>query len=229
MSRRVGSQPKRHSQRVAAWIYTVINPIWEGLQREIELLERGNTTWRYFSGRCEFIRPVQEYVDSTQWPNYFDFFKEEENVQFEIGFRSHDQALGTLNNSAGILFERLLSLPQFNEKFQSSIRKYQETHVPDSIVLDLTNDELRKSVAEYLINKVEVLPAHYSYSKFWAQASGSMFEFANMDEFEPVRSAAGMLKIISFQVKTALEDRRLELSRTFDLPSARPPDYLSGR
>lgn len=231
MVRQVSYQPKRHSKRVAAWIYTVVNPIWEGLEREIELLERGNATWRYFSRRCEFIRPVQEYVDSTQWPNYFDFFKEEENVQFENGFHSHDEALVALNNSADALFGWLLSFPPFNQKLESSVTKYQERHASDSIAMawDLMNDELRKSAAEYLINNIRVLPAHYSYSKFWAEASDNMFELTRMNDFEPFRRALGRMKSISQPLKAALEDHRLGLSRKYDLPAAPIPDFLSRR
>jgi len=120
MVRKVSNQPKRYSQRVAAWIYTVINPVWEGLQREIELLERGNATWRYYSKRCEFIRPIQEYIESTQWPNYSDFLVE--YPEFKDSFGSHDATLEAVNNSADALFGWLLSFPQFNDTFALCLR-----------------------------------------------------------------------------------------------------------
>jgi hypothetical protein len=229
MVRRVSNQPKRHSQRIAAWIYAVINPVWEGLQREIELLERGNTTWRYYSRRCEFIRPVQEYVDNTQWPNYSDFLVE--NSDFKDSFHSHDEALQALNNSADALFGWLLSFPRFNDKLELCVREYEERRSSDPLAPDLahSNDELRKSAAEYLINNIQTLPHHYSFSKFWALASSSMFELASMKNFEAVRSAAGRLKSTSQQLKTALEDQRLTLSRKYDLPAAPIPDFLSRR
>lgn len=229
MVRKVSNEPKRHSQRVAAWIYTVINPVWEGLQREIELLERGNATWRYFSKRCELIRPVQEYVDSTQWPNYSDFLVE--NPGFKDSFRSHDEALQALNNSADILFGWLLSFAQFNDKLELCVKDYADRRASDPLAPDLanSNEELRKSAAEYLINNIQNLPQHYTFSKFWALASSRMFELANLNNFEPLRSAAGRLKNISQHLKADLEDHRLSLSRKYDLPAAPIPDFLSRR
>jgi hypothetical protein len=73
MTDRTEAAPRRQSRRVAAWIYMVINPIIEALQREVSLLEAENLTWRSSSGRCEFIKIIQEYVDSRQWPNLYDY------------------------------------------------------------------------------------------------------------------------------------------------------------
>jgi hypothetical protein len=192
-------------------------------------LDRGNATWRYFSRRCELIRPVQEYVDSTQWPNYSDFLVE--NPDFKDKFRSHDEALEELNKSASALYDWLLTFPKFNENLELCIRAYEERRASDPLAPDLahSNDELRKSAAEYLINNIQALPQHYSFSKFWALGASSLFKLSNTNNFNNVRGAAGRLKSISQQIRTAMEDQRLRLSRKYDLPAAPIPDYLSKR
>ncbi len=229
MVRKVTNQPKKHSQRVAAWIYAVINPMIEGLQRELDFLERGNLTWRYLSQRCEFIRPIQEYVDSTQWPNYFDFLVE--NPEFKKHFQAHDDNLNALNNAASALFSWLVSSGFLEERTRSSLEAYESRRAVDPRLADLGHmkSELPKLVAEYLINKIETLPDHYVASKFWEDASSNIRELRNQNNFQPLRDALAKLVNLSVLLKTSLEDFRLGMSRKFDLPAAPIPDYLLKR
>jgi len=67
---------RKQSRRVAAWIYVVINPIIDSLQRELSFLNSGNLTWRSRTNQCELIKTIQEYVDPGQWPNYQVFLAE---------------------------------------------------------------------------------------------------------------------------------------------------------
>ncbi|MGH9432455.1 MAG: hypothetical protein ACRD3T_13020, partial [Terriglobia bacterium] len=69
MSSNVATLPPPHSKRVEAWIYTVVNPLIESLRREAFLFEKGNLSWRWYSRRCEYIRPVVEYIDYEHRPN----------------------------------------------------------------------------------------------------------------------------------------------------------------
>src|SRR5713226_2826837 len=107
MSRSQTIRPKKQSRRVAAWIYVVINPVVDSLGRELELLNSGNLTWRSYSGRCEVIRTIQEYVDPLQWPNYYDFLSE--HAGLKDGFTIHDSRLERLSAVAKETFDWLLS------------------------------------------------------------------------------------------------------------------------
>jgi hypothetical protein len=229
MSRRAARQPKKHSQRVAAWIYAVINPILEGLERELEFVKSGNLTWRYYSQRFEFIRPIQQYVESSQWPNYSDFLVE--NPDCEDGFRSHDEAIEALNNSASALYSWLLSSPQLTRALSVSVNEYEARRSSDLRLSDLTymQSDLPKVVAEYLINDVQTLPSHYVVSKFWAIASGNLLDLRTLNNFGPLRQNAQFLKLRSQEVKARLETLRLDFLRKFDLPAAPIPDFLPKR
>ncbi len=66
----------RYSQRVGAWMVSVVNPAIDSLRREAELLAKGNISWRYFSKQCEYIRPIRQYIEGNYRPNYDDFQKE---------------------------------------------------------------------------------------------------------------------------------------------------------
>jgi hypothetical protein len=223
-------KPKKHSKRVTAWIYTVINPIVECLQRELELLETGNLSWRYYSQRCEFIRPILEYVDGAQWPNYSDFL--EENLGFKDRFQLHDVRLEALNNSASALFSALISNPQFLQLVDSSFQAYEEARKGDPLASDLTQmkQDLFKAAAEYLINNYRSLPAHYNLAKFWSVASHGMHGFRiSSNLFGPVQEQALVLKDESHKLSSDLEHDRLGFARTFDIPAAPLPDYLQRR
>jgi hypothetical protein len=227
MNRSLDWKPKKHSQRVAAWIYTVINPIVEGLQRELELLDSGNLSWRFYSQRCEFIRPLSEYVDGNQEPNYTDFLAE--NTKYRQRFQSHDGTLTAVNNSASALFGALISNPQFVAIVESSSVAYEQARQGDPLAPDLSNmqGDNVKYAAEYLINNYRALPSHYSMAKFWSIASDAMHSFrASSGLFGQVQENARILKHESEELVPDLESLRRDFSRRFDLPAAPIPDYL---
>jgi hypothetical protein len=230
MNKGVEWKPKRRSKRVEAWIYTVINPVVEGLQRESVLLETGNLSWRYYSQRCEFIRPVQEYIDSAQWPNYNDFL--EENQEFRERFQSHDTRLEALNNAASALFSALFANPQFLDAVESALTAYEKFRQSDPLAPDLSRmrDDDTKYAAEYLINNYRALPVHYQLAKFWTLASDGMHAFRSSSNiFSPVQDHALALKSESQRLSSDLENNRLGFARTFDIPAAPVPDYFQRR
>ncbi len=221
--------PKRHSQRVAAWIYGVINSILESLQREMDLLDRGNLTWRSDTGRCDVIRAIQEYVESSQWPNYFDFLAD--NPQFLPSFESHDESLGKLNAKARELYAWLLRWEQLSVTVEALLDTYEGERASDPQATSLTymRADLPKEVAANLINNVQALPSHFVISKFWAKAAKNLLQFRNLPEFRPLHIAKEELKGNSLSLKGTLEGHRLALSRKFDVPAAPILDYLAKR
>lgn len=218
--------PKKQSRRVAAWIYVVINPIIDSLQRELSLLDSGNLTWRPHLGRCEMIRTIQEYVDSTQWPNYKDFLAEHPKSAFIPGFQRHDSDLKKLNTVAQELFNRMLSWEQFLVSVGAALDIYESGRAslgPRAASLTDTRNDIPKMAAEYLINNAQTLPSHYVISAFWNSAGNSLIGFRNLPEFQPLHRSKDGLSEISAKLKQALEGYRLSLSRDYDVPAAPVP------
>jgi hypothetical protein len=123
MSERMEATPKKQYRRVAAWIYTVINPVIDSLQREGMLLDLGNLTWRPSSGRCEFIKPIQEYVDVRQWPNYYDY--RADHTVFVSAFAGHDTALESLNAGAKRIYDWIISWNEFSSEVELMFARYE--------------------------------------------------------------------------------------------------------
>jgi len=217
--------PKKQFRRVAAWIYAVINPIIDSLQRELSLLDSGNLTWRPYSRRSEMIKTIQEYVDPAQWPNYKDFVAEHPKSVFIPGFKQHDSQLDALNNAAQALFSHLLSWPDFLNSVQAALTTYESQRASlGSRAQSLTEmSDLREEVAQHVINNAQVLPSHYVISQFWNSAGMNLLAFRNRPEFQPLHRAKDSLIENSAKLKRALEIYRLSLSRDYDVPAAPVP------
>jgi hypothetical protein len=226
MAQRLNHSVRKQVRRVAAWIYVVINPIIDGLQRELSLLESANLTWRARTRQCEMIKKIQEYVDSTQWPNYQDFLAEHPRSVFVTGFKQHDSNVEGLNNVAQVLFDRLLSWPEFQKEVQSALTTYENQRAslgPRAQSLSDMGKDIPEEIAQHVINNVQVLPSHYIISQFWNEVGSNLLSFRNRPEFGPLHQAREKLLQHSTRLKQALESHRLTLSRRYDVPAAPVP------
>ena len=221
--------PPKQFRRVAAWIYAVINPIIDSLQRELSFLDSGNLTWRANTRRCEMIKTVQEYVDSTQWPNYQDFLAEYPKSAFISGFKKHDSHVQDLNNVTQVLFDRMLSWPDFLSALEAALTKYENERAslgPRAQSLTDQTKEVLEEVAQHVINNVQALPSHYVISQFWNEVGSDLLSFRNRPEFQPLHQGMRSLVQLSATLKKALEAMRLSLSRQYDVPAAPVPGIL---
>ena len=214
---------RKQSRRVAAWIYAVINPMINGLQREQLLLDSGSLTWRPHTGQCELIRTAQEYVDSAQWPNYQDFVAEHPKSPIVPAIANHDSILKELNSLAGRLFNWMLSDRSFLEAADRAYQEYEEMreHLgPQAPILIHTRSDIPKMIAEYVINNVQTLPSHYVISALWNSTGKNLLSFRDQQHFTALLRSKDSLAEISAKLKRMLEDFRLQLSREFDVPAA---------
>jgi hypothetical protein len=224
MSRRSATLPKTQSRRVAAWIYAVINPIVDALDRELRILDAENLTWRSNLGRCELIRSTQEYVDVGQWPNFHDF--EAEHSLFLKTFGQHDSDLKLVNERAQQVYDWLVSWDEFSGAVGKLLDKYEAAGPsigPQAPSFNNSRPELPKMAAENVINNIQNLPAHYLFAPFWNLAAKDLLPFRNLPRFEVLHDARAGLREISSGLKLGLEDLRLSLSRKFDVPAAPIP------
>jgi hypothetical protein len=224
MSRRSATIPKMQSRRVAAWIYAVINPIVDALERELTIFDTENLTWRSNLRRCESIHSIQEYVDVGQWPNFRDF--EAEHNLFLETFGQHDADLKLLNDSARQAFDWLISQPDFSQEIARLMEDYEAARSSVSPQVPRFTDsrpELSKMAAENVINNIPTLPVHYLFAPFWNLAAAHLLPFRNLPEFDSLHGARGKLRELSSGLKQGLEDQRLKFSRKFDIPAAPIP------
>jgi hypothetical protein len=231
--------PPPQSNRVKAWVYTIINPLIDALRREQLLLEKANLSWRFYSRRCEYIRPIPEYVEASQLPNYEDFLADDLNSSFPAEVERHDRLVVEAEAKAAGFFDGLMRSDLFQRQVQESLAEYQaglssNLQYPD---LESMSKDLPKYVAEYLINRSEVLPSHYTVHKFW---EGYRLRFErSADEYEPyqqretyreLKSVCNDLLAQSRKLLNVTEKQRQFLCRKYDIPYAplQPADASHG-
>jgi hypothetical protein len=223
-------QPNPGSRRVAAWIYTVINPLIAALRREIHFLENRNLSWRYHSQRFEYIRPVREYIEPDVMPNHEDFLTD--NSAFVQKFDSHDRNVETAEERAAAFYKMLLAAEIFKKDVNEKFQKYESKIVsaqPNAPSLESIKEHLPKFVAENLINNAQELPAHYTIHSFWKAFANDFQKY--LSEFDAYKGrklfleltrAADVLKETSLNLLHDLESQRHTFCREFDVPAAQP-------
>jgi len=214
---------RKQTRRIAAWIYVVVNPIIDALDHEPPLLESGNLTWRAYLERCEMIKPIDEYLDPVQLPNYETFRAERSGKPIVRDCDRHDSTLKALNASAQRVFEWLTSLGEFLEAAKSEMRAYDAARAREQWAPAHIQTELPRFSAEYVINNIQSLPSHYATSEFWNGFGKNLLVFRNRAEFEPLHRGAKALKEISARLRQELLDYRRSKSRQYDVPAAPVP------
>lgn len=222
MNAKVSQPVGLHSQRVAAWVYTVINPLIEAFRLESKFLAAGNLTWRSYNKRCEYIRPVHNHLKDAYLPNYEDFLAE--NVRFKKLFQEHDDVLAEAEDKANKTLEILINSPLFKKEVMQALTEYDRQTRNSRInypTLDgpMKND-LPKYVAEFLINNVTSLPSHWAHHKFWQDFAAEFAFYTHRKSFISLRSATKNLLRICENLTETLLSHRLELCRTCDIPAA---------
>jgi hypothetical protein len=221
--------PPLHSRRVQAWVYSVINPLIDSLRRELFFLEKGNLSWHFYSKKCEYVRPMREYVESSQWPNYEDFLADPANQGFAETFDQHDRFLSQIEAAATSFFNGLIQSDLFNRQVRESLEQYESSFRSDPRYpsLDSMAQDLPKYVAEYLINRTELLPNHYLTHAFWAGYKGQ-FERLH-EEFQPyhqrqpyrqLQQSIESMRTLSERILSWVQDHRYSLCTKYDVPFA---------
>jgi hypothetical protein len=77
--------------RAQDWIDTVINPVLDGIRRELRFLPNGPWRWQPKTRLFEFFLLAKAYVPHPYGDNYDDFVEKYEGVRNELG--AHDTLL----------------------------------------------------------------------------------------------------------------------------------------
>jgi hypothetical protein len=213
--------PPPHSMRVKAWVYAVLNPAIDSLHREASFLATGNLTWQGDTKRCEYIRPIREYIQYSQWPNYEDFVADTLNLGFREKFEEHDRALSGVESSAVEYADGLMHSEPFQKQVNDSLEQYQLTARANGQYLYLGS--LPRAVAALLVNRIDVLPSHYGTHEFWEIYKSGFKPYREGISFQSVKRAADELKDVSTKLMLDLENHRQLLCRTYDIPAAPIP------
>jgi hypothetical protein len=223
--------PPLHSRRVQVWVYAVINPLIEALQREVALLRRGDLSWRSYSTSCEYIRVIYQYVEPSQYPNYEDFLAD--NPDFKKEFEEHDAQVSKIESDITYFVSGLLESQVFQERVRDTLEAYELSARGDALrpKLDGMKDRLPNVVAELLVNRAKTLPSHYVVHKYWEEFRKrfepveELFELHQKGKlrWQVLEGAAAALRETSAKLEDRLKHHRQFLCREYDIPFAPYP------
>lgn len=230
MASNLTSRPPQR-ERVKSWIHTILNPLIFCLRQEKALLTEGNLTWRFFSKHCELLRPIEHYLKPSYLPNYEDFCMDAVNAAFQPEFQKHNRALSEVEDAATSFFNGLVHSDRFLREVRASVEEYKAAagSAPQYPGLD-PEEGVPQYVAEYLINRADFLPSHYTMYKFW-EDYGRRFR-SSIDEFErylerptfrKMQQAGTAFKEQSENLLLRLEEHRHSLAANYDVPYAPAP------
>jgi hypothetical protein len=217
---------------VEAWVYAVLNPLIENLGREIFLLSKGNLSWRFYSRKCEYIHPTSDYIGISQRPNYEDFIADPLNQGFREKFEGHDRALTRLESSASRFSDGLMRSNLFLKQMKDSLEEYESNAGTNPLYPynESMRESLPRAVAEFLVNRIDVLPDHFMTQKFWEEYRGKFdlsaqdFEaYGQRQSFQGLAEARAAHKDFSDKLLHDLVSHRQLLCRTYDIPAAPIP------
>ncbi|HEY6348171.1 MAG TPA: hypothetical protein VI636_02055 [Candidatus Angelobacter sp.] len=223
-------RPHLHSRRVESWIYTIVNPLIDAMRNEVWWLDKRNLSWRFYSRRAEYIRPICDYIEPHNLPNLEDFLAD--NETFKSKFEGHDKTLQIATDRAATFFDILISGQIFKDQVNQSLEEYEASGTsaqPNKTSLDSMKADLPQYVAENLVNSLDFLPNHYTTHKFWElfgprfRAQISEFEgYKQRPSYSMLQEAVENLADLSTELLRDLEGYRLRICREFDIPAAQP-------
>lgn len=219
------NKSKKGSARVAAWVHTVINLLIEALRIEKNFLKDHNWTWRYSSGKLEFIHPVQRYLDYASLPNFEDFLRA--NPKFQKLFDRHDQLLEKLDKECRQALQSLNTSQLFRENVQRLLSEYITSGTGEGYPGGAVPEkDFHKLIAQYIINNIKEFPGHYTIWKFWGRFGEDLLEFRTGEVFQRLDETGEYMEHHDEMLIKKLEDLRFEFCQKYDIPAA-PLPYIT--
>jgi hypothetical protein len=206
-------------ERAKAWVYTVINPLREGLQIEAAFLTRKNWTFRPYNKELEFIRPLQSYVEFQSRPNWEDFMAANPAIKRQVD--SREQKREQFRKKCEAALGHLDRVAAFRNKADECLRRYKAER-PEAIWPGepAREEQFHRLVAERLINNIQEVLPHYGDSEFWAMCREDLMQFRQGEVFESLDEAGLELEKSNNDLSVALARVREELAAKLDIPWA---------
>ncbi len=196
-------------RRVEAWLYGVINPLTEALERESTLAGLKTPTFRWRTHSLERILPIRDYLSRGGVLILEDLLRYERSVsRIE---REHDEVVERLRATATQLFQALTEDPVFREFSKRGFSKYAEN--PETLV---------QEVAEGAVNDVPAIvnarPGTWAFA--WNENLVQTHVARAEAGYPALEKALAALHHASEKSNAAFEKLRVELVEAFDVPPA---------
>jgi hypothetical protein len=206
---------RKGTERIKAWIYSVLNPLMEDLRAENKLLAKKNITWRYQTAEMEFIQKTREHISPSARPNYDDLLRGVPSLRQEMEKR--DGKVEALRQAALECWKALTGY--FSSQVEPWLKQWKEEGHPYPGGAT-PEGEFWLLITEYVINNVEELPAHYTSRAFWSRFRGNFLSARYSNNFLQLEQAIFELKKANEVLIETLDQTRSHLCEEYDIPAA---------
>jgi hypothetical protein len=213
-----GQTVKPGKERCKAWIYSVINPLLEGLRIEASFLGRRNWTFRRYNRDLEFIRPILAFVDYQSRPNWVDFVTSNPAIRKPVEDREARRE--ELRKACNAAFEELARVKDFRQKVKECLDAFAKEAPERDVSPFHPNVEPHEGVAEIIVNNITELPYHYGPHRFWSRFRDDLMQFRRGPTFENADRAGVELERSNDNLSAELTKLRSELGAEYDIPWA---------
>ncbi len=224
MKRRAASERRKAKvgpQIVRAWFDTVINPLLSSLGREQELLAAKNWTWRFKPAGLEAIRPLITYVDAQpNWEQFEQLYPDTARIA-----DAHDRKVEALAHKCERLHRALVTNPEYLDLLgritsAESLRALGQDR--QDVFGAYPESDWPHLIAEYIINRTAELPSYYTTARLWNRYREELLALLGRPPLrgddDAVSTAGEELRQTTGKLRLALQDIRLDLSLTHDVP-----------
>jgi len=211
------SSRRKGSQRVKAWVYSVINPLLEVLRAENTLLAAKNITWRYQTRKMEFILSTRDHIAPSARPNYDDLMRGYVDVKPQVEQR--DLSLGLLSQAALECWEHLTKYNLLRPAVEGQLKQWKEegNPYPGGAVPE---EEFLLLIAEHVMNDAEELPYHYTNRAFWSRFKRHLLAFRRGGPFPKLDKSIDELMKRNQVLLDELDRARSSLCEEYNIPAA---------
>ena len=206
---------RKGTERVKAWIYSVMNPLMEDLRAENKLLSKKNITWRYQTASMEFILSTRDRISPAVRPNYDDLLRGLPALRQEMEKR--DEKVETLLHAASECWKQLIAC--FRPQVEQCLKQWKEEGNPYPGG-GTPEEEFWLLITEQVINNVEELPAHYTSRDFWSRFRADFLTFRSGHHFSQLEQTIAELKQANKILIETLDQIRSQLCEEYDIPAA---------
>jgi hypothetical protein len=214
---------KSGRERRKAWIYSVINPLLEGLRIEATFLARENWTYRRHSRDLEFVRPVRVLVGYKSIPNLDDLTSSKPDTQKAIDRRELQRE--KLRDACRAAFDALAANPDFQRKVSDAFQIVESETPGKAQTLTYPAVPFHEVIAELAVNKGGI-PDHAGTYPFWSRFQDEFMRFRVGAEFDAADQAGRGLEKYNNRLALKLTQLRGALAEKYDIPWA-PYDEAS--
>lgn len=218
MAKRSATSARRKgSERVKAWIYSVVNPLMETLRAEIIALSKKSITWRYSASEMEFISPTRDLVQPSARPNYDDLLRGYPAVRPPM--ENRDRNVESLQQAAAECWKHITQYSGLQQMVGSLLKQWRDEGNPYPGGA-IPEEEFWLLIAEHIVNNAAEMPFYYTSKPFWSRFGGSFLALRIGSPFSQLDKSITSLKKSDETLIQVLDQTRANLCEQYDIPAA---------